>query len=772
MMSASETTPLLVVHVAPQRRYRYSHNTLRRLCSWTLGTILLISVVLLSIPHAILPRQHGSIFSYLPWADPYPHEWWPQSYGLPYEELQKILLDTPAANKAREWSKYYTAGPHLAGKNLSQAVWTKEMWQEFGIADTTIVSYDVYLNYPVDHRLALLKKTGDATEVTFEATLEEDIIEEDSTSGLQDRVPTFHGYSASGNVTAQFVYANFGTFQDFEDLVNANVSLQGKIALVKYGGIFRGLKVKRAQELEMVGVIIYSDPQEDGPITEQNGYEAYPNGPARNPSAVQRGSTQFLSIAPGDPTTPGYPSKPGCERQDPYGSIPSIPSIPISYKEALPLLQALNGYGPKASDFDDHWHGGGLSYKGVEYNIGPSPEDVVINLYNLQDYTTTPLWNVIGVIKGSIPDEVIILGNHRDAWIAGGAGDPNSGSAALNEVVRSFGLAVRAGWRPLRTIVFASWDGEEYGLLGSTEWVEDMLPWLSKANVAYLNVDVAASGTNFGPRAGPLLNKLIYEVAGLVQSPSPEHEGQTVLDVWDCHIATMGSGSDFTAFQDFAGVACADFGFGPTRGDPVYHYHSNYDSFDWMARFGDPHWKYHLASTQLWALAAAKLVETPVLPFNATDYAIGLRTYLHQIKPAAEGLLPDHHFDFQPLEQAIAEFREAASRFDSTAADLSSRLHEHVPWYHWWKKVRLYFQIRMVNHKYKRLEREFLYAPGLDGRNWFKHVVFAPGLWTGYSGSTYPGLTESFDAGNLENAEKWRSIIQDRIESATKLLQM
>lgn len=470
-------------------------------------------------------------------------------------------------------------------------------------------------------------------------------------------------------------------------------------------------------------------------------------------------SFSFLQgVAPGDPTTPGYPSKPGCPRQDPYGSIPSIPSIPISYKEALPLLKALNGFGPKASDFNEFWQGGGLGYKGVEYNIGPTPDDVVVNLYNLQEYVTTPLWNVIGVVKGSIPDEVIVLGNHRDAWIAGGAGDPNSGSAAMNEVVRSFGEALKAGWKPLRTIVFASWDGEEYGLLGSTEWVEEMLPWLSKTNVAYLNVDVAATGTVFGPRAGPLLNQVIYEVTGLVQSPNQTVEGQTVRDVWDGYIATMGSGSDFTAFQDFAGVASADFGFsrGPT--DPVYQYHSNYDSFDWMDRFGDPDWLYHMASTKLWALAAAKLVETPVIAFSAKDYAVGLGTYLDQIKPSAKQLPEKPAFNFKPLEAAIAKFQEAAAAFDSYAADLTSQLKEHVPWYHWWKKVRLFFQIRAVNDKYKLLERKFLYAPGLDGRSWFKHVVFAPGLWTGYSGATYPGLVESFDARDLQNAEVCRDL--------------
>ncbi|KAJ6190658.1 hypothetical protein N7519_000679 [Penicillium mononematosum] len=657
-----------------------------------------------------------------------------RSYGLPYDQLQQILLNVPSADKAREWSQYYTAGPHLAGKNLSQALWTLEKWKEFGVEDTGLAAYDIYINYPLDHRLALLKTSGDKTEVTFEATLEEDVLEEDPTSGLPDRVPVFHGYSATGNVTAQFVYVNFGTYKDFEDLVNANVTLEGKIAIAKYGRIFRGLKVKRAQELGMVGVVIYSDPQEDGEITEENGYEAYPNGPARNPSAIQRGSTQFLSILPGDPTTPGYASKPGCERQDPQNSIPSIPSLPISYKEVLPFLKALNGHGPKASDFNEWWQGGGLGYKGVEYNIGPSPEDVVINLDNLQEYVTTPLWNVIGTIKGHIPDEVVILGNHRDAWIAGGAGDPNSGSAALNEVVRSFGEALKAGWKPLRTVVFASWDGEEYGLLGSTEWVEESLPWLSKANIAYLNVDVATSGTDFKPRASPLLNKVINDVTALVQSPN-----QTVR-------ARQSA-------MYFAGVASLDFGFGRGENDPVYHYHSNYDSFAWMEKYGDKGFLYHQACTKLWALAAAQLVESPLLALNATDYSLGLESYLDHIKPAADNLPGKTHFDFGALDRAISEFQDSAKAFDAHAADLQSQLGDDVPWYHWWKKVRLWFQIRVTNAKYKGIERAFLYQPGLDGRNWFKHVVFAPGIWTGYSGATYPGLVESLEAGDVENAE-------------------
>ena len=225
--------------------------------------------------------------------------------SITYAELQTILLETPKQDKAAEWSRYYTAGPHLAGKNYSQALWTKERWEEFGV-ESSIVDYDVYINYPVGHRLALYEKkeTKDDVEswkVAFEASLEEDVLEEDPTTQLTNRIPTFHGYSASGNVTASYVYVNYGVYQDYEDLIKANVSLEGKIAIARYGGIFRGLKVKRAQELGMVGVVLYSDPGDDDGATDENGGELYPDGPGRNPSSVQRGSTQFLSVAPGDP---------------------------------------------------------------------------------------------------------------------------------------------------------------------------------------------------------------------------------------------------------------------------------------------------------------------------------------------------------------------------------------------------------------------------------------------------------------------------------------
>jgi N-acetylated-alpha-linked acidic dipeptidase len=300
-----EQTPLLAVVRVEPRRPRYQHSTLRRFCTFTLSGALILVLVCFLLPVAFLPDIRGSPSSYLPWAKSLPHQAWPSSDGMKYEELQRILLETPNEAEARKWSEYYTSGPHLAGKNLSQALWTKDRWVEFGV-ESSIVAYDIYINYPLDHRLVLLEVDSAGGDIEFaekkhkikyECSLEEVVLDEDYTTGLKDRIPTFHGYSASGNVTAPYVYVNFGSWQDFEDLLVANVSLKGKIAVAKYGHVFRGLKVKRAQELGMVGMVIYTDPQEDGNVTIVNGHKAYPDGPARNPSSVQRGSTQFISAA-------------------------------------------------------------------------------------------------------------------------------------------------------------------------------------------------------------------------------------------------------------------------------------------------------------------------------------------------------------------------------------------------------------------------------------------------------------------------------------------
>lgn len=450
-------------------------------------------------------------------------------------------------------------------------------------------------------------------------------------------------------------------------------------------------------------------------------------------------------------TTPGYPSKPGVPRAPPHDSTPSIPSIPISYADALPILKALNGHGPRAAELGASWTRNlGLGYKGVHYSIGPSPEGVVLNLTNDQSYTTTPIWNVIGVVNGTIPNEVIVVGNHRDAWIAGGAADPNSGSAILNEVIRAVGKAVEAGWKPLRTIVFASWDGEEYGLLGSTEWVEEYIPWLSEANVAYLNVDVGASGPVFAASAAPLLHQVLRDATKLVPSPNQTTPGQTVGDVWHGRINTMGSGSDFTAFQDYAGIPCIDMGFKAGRADPVYHYHSNYDSFHWMEEYGDPGFRYHEAMAKVLGVLIGELSNAIVIPLNATEYARALDGYLDMVldklhlgnesdsatssSGQAKGSADAFEESLRTLRKSLARLLVKATELDERAASANRMLEDGLPWWNVIGKVKLWITIANVNTQYKYMERRFLFEGGLDKRSWYKHVVFAPGLWTGYSG--------------------------------------
>ncbi|OBT39484.1 hypothetical protein VE00_10127 [Pseudogymnoascus sp. WSF 3629] len=760
----------------------------RRFAYIAAGSLAIAFVVLVLIPAAFIPHIIDDLV--------------PSRGKFQSADLENLLLNSPSTEKLAEWSKYYTSGPHLAGTNLSQAVWTQEKWKEFGIEDSTVVPYDVYLNYPLGHRLALLEKPSkghskddEATwKVKFEASLEEDVLEEDPTTGASNRIPTFHGYSANGNVTARYVYVNYGTYHDFEDLIKAKVTLKGNIAIARYGHVFRGLKIKRAQELGMVGAVLFTDPGDDGgPLHDMS--EKYPDGPGRNPSSVQRGSAQFLSMGPGDPTTPGYPSKPGVPRSPTDDNIPQIPSIPISYTDAIPILKALNGHGPVAKDLNKYWDVNlGLVTRGVHYNAGPSPEGLVLKLVNEQDYKITPIWNVIGIINGTLSDEVVVVGNHRDAWIVGGAGDPNSGSAAMMEVIRGFGQALSKGWKPLRTIVFASWDGEEYGLVGSTEWVEEYIPWLSEANVAYVNIDVGCSGPKFVAAASPLLNNLIHEVTGRVQSPNQTVEGQTVRDVWGGHISTMGSGSDFTAFQDFAGISSIDIGFTASQESAVYQYHSNYDSYHWMETYGDPGWHYHATISKVLGLFVAKLVDSPLVPFRTTDYGTALISYVQQIEDLLDdGRARSSTIRFRPTPEASADsssrpkylrrglkhiqgsahrFLEVARVFDEHVDTLRERAEHGYGWLRWCARLKLYLGVRKANFAMKLLDRKFLYQPGLTGRSWFKHVIFAPGLWTGYAGAVFPSLAEAIDNEDGMGAIMWMQTINDRIIAATRSLEL
>ncbi|ODV88563.1 hypothetical protein CANCADRAFT_32124 [Tortispora caseinolytica NRRL Y-17796] len=688
---------------------------------------------------------------------------WFRGNKLPSAEIERLILESPEPDRIREHSKYYTSDPHLAGRNFQQVEYTKAKLEEYGF-NVKIETYPVYINYPLEHRLALLEEGSDDA-IAFEATLEEDILEEDPTTGIANRVPTFHGYSASGNVTAEIVYANYGTHEDYLNLVAKGVSVEGKIVLVRYGKIFRGLKVKGAQDLGAIGVIMYSDLADDGEVTVENGYAAYPDGPARNPSAVQRGSVQYMSLCPGDPTTPGYASKPDSPRTDPYECVPRIPSLPVSWKEAQPFLKALEGNGLGAPDMGDDWSGAS------KYNYSTGPSVAKVNLYNLQNTTISPIWNVIAELPGHTKSSEIIIGNHHDAWIAGGAGDPNSGSAALLELARTFYVLKQQGWKPLRSIVLASWDGEEYGLLGSTEWAEDYADTLKKRVIAYLNVDVAVAGHSLEASGSPLLERLFRATLGKLHTP----EGDSLIENWKkssqkAILYPPGSGSDFTVFQCHLGVPTLDFGFGPNKTDAVYHYHSNYDSFHWMDNYVSDSWEYHSLVVKILGLMTVQLADDPVMDLRVSEYARSVRYYIENIKK----MVPKEWLNektssiaanFHKIEKTIGEFKGKAGKFDGLMESYSRRLNHDYPWYRSWHKILLYFHIAQANQKVKYIERSFTREEGLDnGRGWFKHIIFAPGYWTGYSGIPFPGLVEAIDANDIETTEKWQEIVLEKLE--------
>lgn len=706
-----------------------------------------------------------------------------------FDVKRSILLNTRAEN-IRENSLKYTAEPHLAGTNKELAEWTRDQLQSFGW-DAGIEEYEVYLNYPLDHALNLVDDNG---KVIYEASLEEDVLKEDPTTGLRDRVPTFHGYSANGNVTAQFVYANYGEKGDYDLILEKTGDpdfFKGKIVITRYGGIFRGLKVKFAQDLGAKGVVIYSDPGDDSGITPENGYKTYPKGPARNPSSVQRGSVQFLSLGPGDPTTPGYPSKGAVERQDPSKYIPSIPSLPVSYRDILPILKELNGRGETFDGFE-----GGL--EGVDYSIGPSKTS--LNLYNSQDYKITPIYNVIASLTGSTyQNEAIVVGNHRDAWIAGGAADPNSGSAVLLELARVLGVLSKAGWTPTRTLTLASWDAEEYGLVGSTEWGEDHSKYISDNVLAYVNLDVAVSGSKFHSAGSPVLSALQRAVAKEI--PHPSDNNTSLYDVWKkdsrAYIGNLGSGSDYTVFLDHLGVPSIDVGFSGGKGDPVYQYHSNYDSFHWMDNFVENAWEYHAAISKYVTLFAVSLSEREVVAFNVKEYALTLSKFLKAIQRkyvGASGHLSGLETEsneqkvlekdnsgfetstapwaesFDDVLKTAKEFVETAHKYDEYTSELQKDIIKDWPWYKYYKKLALLARIRVANRKLFHLEKLFLSSNGLQGREWFKHIVYAPGRYTGYAGEVFPGIVEALEDGDYENAIKWLSITKASLKSAKGLL--
>lgn len=647
--------------------------------------------------------------------------------------FERIAIDTPTAANARKWLQALTEEPHVAGTPAEKKVaeYVRDRMTEFGL-QVEMVKYDVFLNHPSKVSLTMIEPTRQ------ELSLIEDYYPQDKDSTMRGQFPAFHGYGASGKASGQLVYVNYGAPADYERLKGIGVSVEGKIALVRYGGPFRGLKVKEAQEHGALGILIFSDPADDGYMKG----DVYPDGPMRPASAIQRGSVQFLSIQPGDPSTPGgVASTANAKRitRDQMNNVPKIPSLPISYREAEKLLRNMGG-----TRVPDDWQGG-LPFA---YHVGPGGAAIEMDVQ--MDEGLKPIYDVIATIPGT-GDQVVVAGNHRDAWTPG-AVDPNSGTAAMLEAARALGAAVKAGWKPKRTIMLCSWDAEEYGLVGSTEWAEDHAAMLTQKAVAYLNVDVAVTGPNFGASGTASLRDVMREITYLVPEPKV---GGTVGALWeqrqrnawaqstpvlldgddkpfDLQMSRLGSGSDYTAFLDFLGVPSTDIGFSGSYGV----YHSVYDNFRWMSLYGDPEFLYHQAAARLMGLLTMRLASADVAPLRFGGYARGLSDDIDEIrvdvaKRARVGGANAFRPNFTSITKAIAEF-DAAGKAADQAAD---RLAAAGPG----------AAADKISDALAQVERAFLNQQGLPGRAWFKHQLIGPGLTTGYAPWPFPALREAVE---------------------------
>jgi N-acetylated-alpha-linked acidic dipeptidase len=654
----------------------------------------------------------------------------------------------PNPKSAREHLQILTREPHIAGtkEDYDTAIYVRDQLRSYGLS-AELKEYDVWLNYPNTPSIVELITTQRQKLNTHEA-----VVPGDPSSSHPKITPLFNGYAASGDVTAPVVYANYGLPNDYEALQKAGVDVKGKIVIVRYGNSFRGVKAKVAEDNGAVGCIIYSDPEDDGYMQG----DVFPNGPWRPVASGQRGSVQYLFEYPGDPLTPGRPSIPGETRLKPEEAtdLTRIPVQPLAYGEAKTILSQLKGpVRPRGFQ-------GGLPFA---YHVGGT-NDVKLRLKTDMDYKIRKIWNVVARIDGNEEkDRWVILGNHRDAWVFG-AVDPNSGSSAMLEVGRGFGELLKQGWKPRRTIILCSWDAEEYGLVGSTEWAEELAAELRTKAVAYLNLDAAVSGAHFGASSVPSLWKLMRAATRDIKDPKT---GKSVYQQWqdrarefrpegvqggEAEIGPLGSGSDYTPFLQHLGVACTDMGFNGDYGV----YHSAYDSFYWMDQFGDPGFKYHVAAAQLWGTLAMRLAEADGLSFDYTDYAKQIRAYftdaflLARIRNLAASL------DEKSVNAAVDDFAKEAERVEKSRQE-SIRASDRA-------------RLAKLNEALIQAERQFINSRGLRGRAWYKHQIYAPGFYTGYAAQPLTDFRQALDDRHSANAKESLERIVDSIKRVTRTL--
>ena len=635
----------------------------------------------------------------------------------------------PSAARIRSAHAHLSDKPHLAGspRDRELAEWTRDQFTAYGLEDVELTAHEVLLPWPEETTVEMV------TPRPWRASMREDPIAGDVYTQIpaeQAGLP-YHAYSASGDVTAPVVYAGSGNPADYDYLASQGIDIKGKIALVRYSVpySYRGFKALTAQQRGAAGILIYSDPADDG---FRKG-KVYPNGPWGPESHIQRGGIVYDFMVPGDPLTPGWASLPGARRIEKSQalSLPSIVSAPLSYKDARQILESIGGPAAPAK-----WRGG----LPITYRLGGKA--AVVHMRVKADDRVRPIWTVTAAIKGGErPDDVVIVGNHRDAWIYGGV-DPSSGSAALMELAQTLGELKRAGWRPRRSIVFASWDAEEFTLTSSTEWGEQNEAMLKSHAVAYLNVDSAASGHNFAVAAVPALNRLLTEVAQEVRDPIaripvasvarskraggalPTGGGRELVN------NRLGSGSDYTVFLNFLGVPVADLSFDGDYGV----YHSIYDNHNWVARIGDPGFRYHLALVRIWGLAALRLACADAIPLDYEPYAARIEEFAGELDRQLAGTPGVDADALSDVRAAALELREAAVRFNANR-DQALMNHDAAT-------------LGALDRRLLQVERAFTDPAGLHGRPWYRHLIFAP-KYT-YAPEPLPGIAEAIEARNPE----------------------
>jgi N-acetylated-alpha-linked acidic dipeptidase len=675
------------------------------------------------------------------------------------------------ADNLREWMKRLAARPHHLGSAYTKenAEFIASQFRSWGY-DTQIEEFHVLFPTPKTRLLEMVAPGK------FTAALAEPPVPEDATSGQTDeQLPSYNCYSVDGDVTGELVYVNYGVPADYEALAENGVDVKGKIVIARYGGSWRGIKPKVAAEHGAVGCIIYSDPADDGYFQG----DVYPKGPFRNENGVQRGSVADMPIFAGDPLTPGVGATKDARRVPVKEAVTltKIPVLPISYADALPLLRAIDG--PVAPE---GWRGA----LPISYHLGPGPARVRLKLeFN---WDVVPAYDVVAKLAGAErPDQWIIRGNHYDAWV-NGADDPISGMVALMEEARAVGELARSGWRPKRTIVYCAWDGEEQGLLGSTEWAETHADLLKKNAVAYVNTD--SNGRGFLSMGGShTLERFVNEVARDVADPQKKisvadrararayarggaAERADLRSRADLRISALGSGSDYTPFLQHLGIASLNLGYGGE--DSGGSYHSVYDSVDHYTRFGDPGFAYGVALAKTAGRIVLRLANADVLPFEFTSFADTVGRYVKEVAELAETMRaetdernrmiaekmfeavsdptkpyvvpprqePVPHLNFAPLQNALRKLEESARAYDRASAARLTSGRPLAPG-----------TARQLDRIFMGLERALTRAEGLPGRPWYVHQVYAPGLYAGYGVKTLPAVREAMELRRWKEAE-------------------